>query len=205
MAPSGEEPGEGQGGEMKILRPVRYALYCALALLGCSAVLRKPEPAPSAAEPSVTEAEVYSISTVGFGGEHELVLEATGEAIGGRKYLSIIIGPFEGRAIQMALNGISPRRPQTHDLLERVTSACGARVFKVTVTKLEERTYYAVLTFSRNGRMVDVDARPSDSIALAARVGCPIYVADQVLLEAGSAEPGGREEVPPSLPDELFF
>ena len=190
-------------------------LCCALALLGCRAPLRKPTPAPSPAKPlaavptsaglSVTEAEVYSVNAVGFGGEHELVLEATGAPPAGKKYLSIIIGPFEGRAIQMALNGISPRRPQTHDLLAKVASACGARVEKITVTKLEERTYHAVLTFTRNGKGMEIDARPSDSIALAARVGCPIYVADQVLLEAGSAEPGKREEAPPSLPDEVFF
>lgn len=204
MSSIDRDPAESQRVDKKILRCARYAIYAVLAALGGWAVLRGREPVLLAEGPSVTEAEIYSVGAVGLAGEHEVVLRTKGEGPDGKKYLSIVIGPFEGRAIQMALDGVSPRRPQTHDLLDRATAACGARVEKVTVTKIEERTYYAILTFSQHGRKVDVDARPSDSIALAARVGCPIYVVDQVLLEAGSLEPRANE-VLPSLPDEVFF
>ena len=207
----------------------RYALYIGLTVLACWAVFaglgafrsaerpkltevgRAPpaEAEADAAQPSpgpgVIEADVYSVGPVGPAGEHELLLKAKGEAPGGKKYLPIIIGPFEGRAIHMALNGIMPRRPMTHDLLNRVASSCGLHVEKVTVTKLENRTFYGEVTLSGNGVRAEIDARPSDCIALAARAGCPIYVVDRVFLEAGLEELGRREEPVPSLPDEVFF
>ena len=211
---------------MKAIRPIRYALYVGLALLVCWTVLRasrsatpveEPIAAPAAptaeepdvveasppspaAGPAVTEVEVYSVGPVGPAGAHQLLLKAKGEAPAGKKYLPIFIGPFEGRAIQMALNGITPRRPMTHDLLNSVTSSCGLRLEKVTVTKLEKGTFYAEVTLTGSGKRAEIDARPSDSIALATRAGCPIYVADRVLIEAGRGE-----ELLPSLPDEVFF
>ena len=211
---------------------VRYALYVCLTIFACWAVFRglaprsaeRPEvteliPAPSAeaeAEPEadaaqptpevgVVEADIYSVGPIGPAGEHELLLKAKDGAPGGKRYLPIIIGPFEGRAIHMALNGIMPRRPLTHDLLNRVASSCGLRVEKVTVTKLENRTFYAEVTLSGNGIRAEIDARPSDCIALAARAGCPIYVVERVFLKAGLEELDRREGPLPSLPDEVFF
>ncbi len=190
---------------MKTLRRIRYAFYAGLVVVACWIALRGHGTTVSAAEPVAVQVEIHSVGPVRFRGEYELLLRAKEDAPEGKEYLPVITGPFEGRAIQMALNGISPRRPQTHDLLKEVVSRCGMRVEKVTVTKLEQGTFYAVLTLSRDGRELEIDARPSDSIALAARVGCPIYVVDRVLLQAGLKEPRQGEDLLPSLPDEMYF
>ena len=98
--------------------------------------------------------------------------------------LPIWIGHMEATAILLALQGVEPPRPMTHDLLKAVLDGAGYAVDRVEVTRLEEGTFYASVILRGEERQVTVDARPSDSIALAVRSGCPIYVADDVFEEA---------------------
>jgi uncharacterized protein len=99
-------------------------------------------------------------------------------------FLPIWIGLPEARAIAMELHGESPPRPYTHDLMASIIGHVGYRLERVTITDLKGHTFYALLTLVREGETVEVDARPSDSIALALRTDAPIFVADEVMTEA---------------------
>jgi len=103
----------------------------------------------------------------------------------GRK-APIFIGPFETLAIQMALEGPTPERPMTHDLLKNFVERLGGTVERVTIDDLWQGTFYAKITIAQaDGSVADVDARPSDAIALALRTRSPIYMAEQVIEDAG--------------------
>lgn len=104
---------------------------------------------------------------------------------GGERYLPIWIGANEATAIALALEGVTPQRPLTHDLLVDVGSTLGASIARVVVTELREGIFYADLVYDRDGTEVIVSARPSDAIALAARTGAPLFVMPSVLDEAG--------------------
>lgn len=103
----------------------------------------------------------------------------------GTRYLAIWIGVPEATAIAYALEGVTPQRPFTHDLLKLTTEALGASVDHVTVTEMRDSVYYADLVFARDGDQVVVSSRPSDAIALAARTGAPLFATRQVLDAAG--------------------
>ena len=99
--------------------------------------------------------------------------------------LLIGIGIFEATQISMKLEHQQPPRPMTHDLLKSVLDGLGAKVSKVFVNKLVQDTFFAQIALEMNGAVVEVDSRPSDAIALALRVEAPIYVAEEVLDQAG--------------------
>jgi len=101
------------------------------------------------------------------------------------RYLPIWIGPYEAEAITISLQEIEVARPQTHDLLLKSIQALGARLIRVEVVELKGDVFYGNLVFEQDGRIVDVDARPSDSIALAVRAHVPILVNSRILGEAG--------------------
>jgi bifunctional DNase/RNase len=103
----------------------------------------------------------------------------------GQRFLPIWIGAPEATAIAFALEGVEPQRPLTHDLLKLVTEALGVALSRVVVTELRDGIYFADLVFDTGDGEVRVSARPSDSIALAARTGSPIFVFPSVLDEAG--------------------
>ena len=104
----------------------------------------------------------------------------------GARYLPVVIGLAEVNAIKLKLSGIDPPRPLTHDLLLRSIEQLGAKLKEIHIDKLDQNTFFAKLILSRNGSgEVKVDARPSDSVALALRAGAPIYVAEDVLDQAG--------------------
>lgn len=105
----------------------------------------------------------------------------------GERLLPIWIGPGEASAIAMELAGIRFSRPLTHDLFTTVVKGLGSALVRVLITKVVDNTYYASLVFQRNGEMISVDSRPSDSIALALRAEAPIY-ADESLLELTSLD-----------------
>jgi len=105
-----------------------------------------------------------------------------------RQLLPIWIGLFEANAIAMALEQKAPPRPMTHDLLCSAVEKLGGRLLRIEVHLLREGTYYARLEVDRGGELVEIDSRPSDAIALAVRVGAPIFVAESVLAEAGDRE-----------------
>lgn len=107
----------------------------------------------------------------------------------GSRLLPVVIGIAEVNAIKLKLSGIEPPRPLTHDLLLRTIEELGAKLKEIQIDKLENNTFYAKLILDRNGSgEVKIDARPSDSVALALRAGAPIYVAEEVIEEAGVSE-----------------
>jgi bifunctional DNase/RNase len=101
------------------------------------------------------------------------------------KFLPIWIGHPEAAAILMKLQGASPPRPMTHDLLTDVISELQGEIVKVEVTELRENTYYARITIVQDGKEVEIDSRPSDAIALAVRCEARIFVSEDVIEESG--------------------
>lgn len=108
------------------------------------------------------------------------------ELQGDRRVLPIFIGLPEANAIHLALEGRTPARPLTHDLMINTLTELGARLDKVVITDLDEGTFYAELHISGPAGAQVVSARPSDGVALAVRVGAPIHVEDAVLDEAAA-------------------
>ncbi|MEA1872306.1 MAG: bifunctional nuclease family protein [Chloroflexota bacterium] len=104
---------------------------------------------------------------------------------GTNRYLPIWIGPAEADAIAVKLQNVELSRPLTHDLLQSVISTLGASVEYIVVSGLKEDTFYARLALSIDGSELDIDSRPSDALALAVRVGAPIYAEESVLEKAG--------------------
>jgi bifunctional DNase/RNase len=96
------------------------------------------------------------------------------------RLLPIWIGHYEALAIAMELSGVSSRRPLTHDLLKSVITTMGGKVQKVEVTELKEQTFYAKIYVEVNSSILEIDARPSDSIALALKSKVPLYVAEEL-------------------------
>lgn len=120
-------------------------------------------------------------SSPSSGGAYALILNE----INGSRRLPIIIGTYEAQAIALELEHIKPPRPMTHDLLVQIIRSMDASVESVYVNALSEGTFYAQIVISDRGVERVQDARPSDAIAVAVRFGCPIYVDDKVLEEAG--------------------
>lgn len=109
----------------------------------------------------------------------------------GERYLPIWIAGSEATAIAFAQQGVVPPRPLTHDLLKDVLEANGAVLSEVRITEMNDGVFFAVLAFESG---VEVDARPSDSIALALRTGSRIVCSEELLDEIGIAVPDEREE-----------
>ena len=112
------------------------------------------------------------------------------EKDGARRVFPIVIGRSEARAIDRAVRNHAPPRPMTHDLLATVVEASGCKLERIEITSLEEGTFFASLHLRRDGETVKVDARPSDSVALAVRTGAPIFVSEEVLREAAEVPKG---------------
>ena len=116
------------------------------------------------------------------------------EADGQHRVLPIFIGPVEATAIAFALQGVVTPRPMTHDLMKDVLSALAVGVDRVVITELRDRTFYAEIEMTRNGSACKVSSRPSDAIALAARLRTPIFASEDVLDEAAVAVSDEDEE-----------
>lgn len=108
-------------------------------------------------------------------------------------FLPIYIGQFEATSILMELEGIRPARPLTHDLLKNVLSALDVRVSRVVVTDLIDGTFYAVIHAAKDSVPFEIDSRPSDAIALAVRLGVPIF-ATRAVLEKAALSPASTDE-----------
>lgn len=109
--------------------------------------------------------------------------------VDGPRNLTIVIGYSEVQAIDRFLKKVRTPRPMTHDLVASVVEAAGCKVERVDVTELRSGTFYALIRLLRpDGTVAEVDSRPSDAIALAASVGAPIFVAEDVISEAMSVE-----------------
>jgi bifunctional DNase/RNase len=109
--------------------------------------------------------------------------------------LPIWVGAYEANAIALEIEKISPQRPMTHDLLRNVILEMGANVERVVVTELRDNTFFAMIIMKdRAGDSVMIDARPSDAIALALRVDCPIFVNEEVIQASRNTVTSGEEE-----------
>ncbi len=131
--------------------------------------------------------EVVGIASTESNNSFALILKE----VDGERRLPIIIGAFEAQAIALELEGMRPPRPMTHDLLKSIIEALDSNVVEVCIHSLRDGTFYAYLLLE-DGE-VEVDARPSDAIALALRCSAPIYVAEDVMEEA-ALTPSSLEE-----------
>ncbi len=100
------------------------------------------------------------------------------------RWLPIVVGNTEAQAIALQLEHITPPRPLTHDLIKNLLDSIEVKIARVVVNDLRENTYYALISLKLNGTQTDIDARPSDAIALALRMKAPIFVADEVMKKA---------------------
>ncbi len=114
-----------------------------------------------------------------------------------RRYLPIFIGPFEADAIAVALQGLEPQRPMTHDLLKMIFSELGASIRYILISDLREGTYFARIVVNQGAHTIEIDARPSDAVALAVRTDVPIYVEPHVF-EEGSTQYDEQETEDPA-------
>ena len=99
----------------------------------------------------------------------------------GERHFSIVVGRYEGLAIQRRVNGVESPRPMTYDLLANIIEDLDAELEKIVIHDLREHTFFAKLVIRRNGTLIEVDARPSDAIALGVTSDTPLYVSESVL------------------------
>ncbi len=99
----------------------------------------------------------------------------------GDAVLPIWVGIYEANAIALEIEKVNTPRPMTHDLIKVLLMGLDASIRKVVVSELKDDTFYALIWLERNGKLMSVDSRPSDALALALRHDCPIYVDDRVL------------------------
>ena len=117
--------------------------------------------------------------------------------------LPIWVGAFEANAIALEIEKIEPQRPMTHDLLRNVIIECGLNAVRVVVTDLLDNTFYAQIELTdAQGESMALDSRPSDAIALALRLDCPIFVERRVLDLSAASNPPEAPSDEPSLPAE---
>ncbi len=118
-------------------------------------------------------------------GQHVILLKPLAGLPGDDRVLPIWIGAQEATSILIAVEGATTPRPLAHDLIRALLEELGAVVERVEVTRIEDGTYYAEIQMMSGGAVHVVDARPSDAVAVASRTGAPLFVADDVLEEAG--------------------
>ncbi len=140
-----------------------------------------------------------SITNVGFA----IFMKPVGSS--SNKVVPIFIGPLETYSISSALDGVTPPRPNTHDLIINLISELESRILHVIINDIIGNIFYARIVIQSEDGIVEIDARPSDSVAIAIRAKCPIYMHDKVYQEAGviigdenKAEPAENEEEAPA-------
>jgi bifunctional DNase/RNase len=106
----------------------------------------------------------------------------------GDSVLPIWVGVYEANAIALEIEKVNTPRPMTHDLMKNLLIGLDTMVHKVVVTDLKEDTFYAVIWLERSGQIISIDSRPSDALALALRMDCPIFVEDGVLKNSKLSE-----------------
>ncbi len=127
------------------------------------------------------EMVVESVRIHMLSSQHVVILKELGRD----RYLPIWIGPWEANAIAMRLQGLSPERPLTHDLFATTLDQLGVSMRQVVIVDLAEETFHARITLESDGRILEIDSRPSDALALAVRAGVRIFAAEEVLDRAG--------------------
>ena len=134
----------------------------------------------------LVEMQIESVRVHMLSNRHVVILKDNE----GDRYLPIWIGAWEASAIAMRLQGLAAERPLTHDLFAAALDRLGVRVERVVISELTDETYHARIHLERDGVQVEVDARPSDALALAVRAEVQIFAADDVLAQAAlTADP----------------
>ncbi|MBI2915063.1 MAG: bifunctional nuclease family protein [Firmicutes bacterium] len=110
-------------------------------------------------------------------------------------FIPIVIGPAEANAITLELEGIKPPRPVTHDLLRNLLETLHVKLDRIVISDLREETYFARIFLKTRDGELDVDARPSDAIALALRTNAPIYISEEVAAKALISKPIDDQEM----------
>ncbi len=121
----------------------------------------------------------------------------------GKRKLPIIIGGFEAQAIALKLENIKPPRPFTHDLFKNIADTFSLRVTEVVIDELHNETFYAKVVCDMQGESREIDARPSDAIAIAVRFDAPIFVSEEIMNEAGIVEEQKEEGVEEPVEQEV--
>ena len=140
--------------------------------------------------PGLNEMVVESVRVHMLSSQHVVILKDVQRD----RYLPIWIGPWEANAIAMKLQGLTAERPLTHDLFSSTLGELGVTVREVVISELADETFHARLILDQGEHSLEVDARPSDSIALAVRAGAPIYATDAVLDRAGVVPEADEDE-----------
>ena len=138
----------------------------------------------------LVEMVVESVRVHMLSSQHVVILRETER----ERYLPIWIGSWEAQSIAMKLQGVTAERPLTHDLFVSVLGTLGVDIQRIIVSDLEDETYRARLVLGLDGGVHEIDARPSDAIALAVRSAVPIYATDEVLDRAGVVPDADEEE-----------
>ena len=107
--------------------------------------------------------------------------------VGSDTVLPIWVGVYEANAIAMEIEKVTTPRPFTHDLIKNLLNGLNAHVHKIVVTELRDDTFFAVIWMERDGKVISIDSRPSDALAVALRVDCPIFVDEEVLKSSKKA------------------
>jgi len=139
---------------------------------------------------AVVEVKINGLAVDANAKSHVVILKEKD----GERVLPIWIGPAEAQAIARELAGQRFQRPLTHDLLANIVEGLKARVTRVVISELKDNTFFAQLLIDRDGEAVVIDARPSDSIAVALRCGADIFVNEKLLNEPGEQEEPTAEE-----------
>ncbi len=134
------------------------------------------------------QVRISSLSVDSVSNQPVIILRPIEESEQPVRLLPIWIGHAEATAILLALQGVEPPRPMTHDLLKNVLESLDTVVTRVEITRVEDGTFYAAIVVRGEERTLVIDARPSDSIALAIRTGSPVFVAEEVFEQAAVAE-----------------
>jgi len=138
----------------------------------------------------LVEMVVESVRVHMLSSQHVVILKETDR----ERYLPIWIGPWEANAIAMRLQGVSAERPLTHDLFASTLEELGVDVRRVVISDLADDTFHARLFLAAGERVIEIDARPSDALALAVRTGARIYAESDVLERAAVAPGAGDDE-----------
>jgi bifunctional DNase/RNase len=124
--------------------------------------------------------------------------------VGQQRLLPIVIGTPEAQSIHAALEGIESPRPLTHDLMVQVLGALQTDLQRIVVTEIRDHVFFAELHLSTSGRQQVLSSRPSDAIALAVRIGCPIFATEGLLLQAGQQPVEEDEDDEEAIIDEFL-
>jgi len=136
------------------------------------------------------EMQIYGVS-FDMVGKQPIVLLKT---VDDNRFLPIWIGHPEAAAILMKIQGAETPRPMTHDLIVDILDQVESKCERISITELRDNTFYASITLSANGSEVDIDSRPSDALAMAVRLGVPIFVAEEVIDESSIEFDQGEED-----------